>query len=393
MKSLSTYLFSIYISSAFIALGQDIVQVTGGTFTMGSNDAADNGASPTHTVTLGSFNIDKYEVTYEKWGDVYNWGLTHGYTDLVRGSNGYNPVGSNNPVTGVNWYDIVKWCNARSEKEGLTPVYCTDSTRAAVYRIGDIDLVIDAVKWTEHGYRLPTEAEWEFAARGGNSSAGYIYSGGNTKGDVAWYSANSGASTHTVGTKAANELGIYDMSGNLYEWCWDWYGDYLGTALSDPKGAASGRGRVMRGGSFYYDDGSFRVAYRGVDGVLSNYRSYGTYGFRCAQTMGSGSGIGRNSQVIPADFSVSQNYPNPFNPSTILQYSIPERSRVSISIYNTLGQMVSETVNETKDAGYYEHSFNASHLASGVYFYRIEAVSEQREGRIYVNTKKMLLMR
>jgi formylglycine-generating enzyme required for sulfatase activity len=393
MRSLSAYLFALCITSAFIALGQDVVLVTGGTFTMGSNDAADNGASPTHAVTLGSFNMDKYEVTYEKWGDVYAWGLTHGYTDLVRGTNGYNPAGSNNPETGVNWYDIAKWCNARSEKEGLTPVYYTDNTRASVYRTGDIDLPIDAVKWTERGYRLPTEAEWEFAARGGNSSAGYLYSGSNTKGDVAWYGANSGSSTHTVGTKAANELGIYDLSGNIYEWCWDWYGNYVGTPQTDPKGPASGNGRAMRGGSFFYDDGSGRVAYRGVDFVISNNRSYGAYGFRCVQTIGTGSGIGRNSRMIPADFCVSQNYPNPFNPSTILQYSIPERSRVSISIYNTLGQMVSETVGETKDAGYYEHSFNASHLASGVYFYRIAAVSEQNEGRIYVDTKKMLLMR
>ena len=104
--------------------------------------------------------------------------------------------------------------------------------------------------WTANGYRLPTEMEWQFAARGGNQSHGYTYSGSNTVGDVAWYYSNSGSTTHTVGTKAANELGIFDMTGNVWEWVWDIYGDYPGDAQTDPHGATSGSNRVYRGGSW-----------------------------------------------------------------------------------------------------------------------------------------------
>jgi formylglycine-generating enzyme required for sulfatase activity len=265
---------------------QDIVQVTGGTFTMGSNNTNDYGASPSHSVTLGSFSIDKYEITYEKWIQVVTWGATHGYIDLPAGQNGYIPNGINNPVTQVNWYDIIKWCNARSEKDSLIPVYYMDNTQATVYRTGQLDLASDAVKWTANGYSLPTEAEWEFAARGGKNSQGYIYSGSNTIDNVAWYYSNSGMITHTIGTKSSNELGIYDMSGNVAEWCWDWYGTYSSIAQTEPKGATNGTTRVVRGGSFFgngsSDDGGCRVAYRDFRGVIPNYRG-NYYGFRCVQ--------------------------------------------------------------------------------------------------------------
>jgi formylglycine-generating enzyme required for sulfatase activity len=260
-----------------------VVPVTGGTFQMGSNDAIDIGASPPHSVTLSSFSIDKYEVTYEKWTEVYNWGLTHGYTDLPVGENGYYQSGTNNPITMVNWYDILKWCNARSEKDGLTPVYYTDNTQASVYRTGQLSLASDAVKWTANGYRLPTEAEWEFAARGGKQTHGYTYSGSNTIDNVAWYYSNSGSTTHTIGTKSANELGIYDMSGNVFEWCWDLYGTYPSDAETDPKGATrSGTimSRVMRGGWFLDSNGDLcRVA-----GRVGNYPgNRSSAGFRCVQ--------------------------------------------------------------------------------------------------------------
>ncbi len=250
-----------------------MVAVGGGSFT-----------ANTTRVDMSGFSIDKCEVTYELWTAVKTWGAAHGYTDLYAGYNGVSPVGSNNPVTGVSWYDIVKWCNARSEKDGLAPVYYTKSADTPPYvtRSGDsFDLLPD---WTANGYRLPTEAEWEFAAGGGANSHGYIYSGSNSVGDVAWYDGNSGSATHTVGGKSANELGIYDMSGNVLEWCWDWYDDtdaYPVGGTTDPKGpTAAQRYRVVRGGSFYHDGSHCRSAVRSVDDPTVRR---GLNGFRCVQ--------------------------------------------------------------------------------------------------------------
>jgi formylglycine-generating enzyme required for sulfatase activity len=249
-----------------------MVAVAGGTFTAGST-----------LVTISSFKMDKYEVTYELWIDVRNWALTHGYTDLPTGRNGFSPVGTNNPVTEVNWYDVVKWCNARSEKDGYSPVYHTDKTLSVIYRTGRINVDVEAVKWTANGYRLPTECEWEFAARGGTRTHGYTFSGGNVLAEVAWCSSNSGNSTHPVGQKKANELGIHDMSGNVYEWCWDYFGSaYPVGGASDPKGplTAQNNARVLRGGPFYCNEMGGSVVYRSYD-APSN-RSV-TYGFRCVQ--------------------------------------------------------------------------------------------------------------
>jgi formylglycine-generating enzyme required for sulfatase activity len=194
--------------------------------------------------------------------------LTNGYTDLPVGRNGYNGS-TNHPATEVNWYDAVKWCNARSERDGLTPAYYTDNTFSAVYQTGQLDLAPDAVKWTANGYCLPTEAEWEFAARGGMKSQGYIYSGSNNLDSVGWYVSNSSDNTHPVSTKGANELGIYDMSGNVMEWCWDWIGAYSSTAQTDPKGPTSGYFRVYRGGSFSLNDS--RVAERVSSPAIVRY--------------------------------------------------------------------------------------------------------------------------
>jgi formylglycine-generating enzyme required for sulfatase activity len=228
-------------------------------------------------------------VTYELWTEVRDWSLAHGYTDLPAGQNGCSPalldnVGSNNPVTMVNWFDVVKWCNARSEKDGLTPVYYTDSTQSSIYRTGQIDINIDAVKWTANGYRLPTECEWEYAARGGNQTHDYMYSGSyDDLDEVAWYKNNSGDSTHPVGQKKANELGIYDMSGNVDEWCWDWYGyAYPSGVTTDLKGPTTTKSmRVARGGSMgdLGYDSPCRVDCRGAYPI----DRYCFVGFRCVR--------------------------------------------------------------------------------------------------------------
>jgi formylglycine-generating enzyme required for sulfatase activity len=204
----------------------------------------DGDEQPVHPVRVSGFYMSKYEVTQEEWGEL-------------MGNNPSNFKGRKLPVENVSWYDAIDYCNRRSIKEGLIPVY----TRSG-----------DAVTWNRsaNGYRLPTEAEWEYAARGGVQSRGYVYAGSNNAGDVGWYDGNSGSKTHDVGTKGGNELGLYDMSGNVWEWCWDWYGGYrLPVNLynepltqTDPVGPDSGSDRVLRGGSWANYAQILRSAYR-----------------------------------------------------------------------------------------------------------------------------------
>jgi uncharacterized repeat protein (TIGR02543 family) len=184
---------------------------------------------------VDGFFMAKTEVTWGEWQTVRSWAAANGYDIGDVGAGG----GPNRPVTNVSWYQAIKWCNARSEKEGLTQVYKVDTS---VYRTGDAVPTLDSAA---NGYRLPSEKEWEFAARGGVKTNGYEYSGSNDINAVAWYSSNSGSSTQDVATKLANELGLSDMSGNVWEWCFDIF---------------SGSNRVYRGGSWYDVASGCRVA-------------------------------------------------------------------------------------------------------------------------------------
>jgi formylglycine-generating enzyme required for sulfatase activity len=216
----------------------DMVRVSGGTFMMGSpgNEANRQSNEEQHQVTVGSFLIGKYEVTQKEWIEV-------------MGSNPSYFKGDNLPVEQVSWDEVIEYCNKRSVKEGLMPAYTVSGT---------------TVTWNRSasGYRLPTEEEWEFAARGGSGAGYLIYAGSNSVDSVGWYWDNSGSKTHPVGTKAANGLGLYDMSGNVWEWCWDWYGAYSTSSVTDPMGASSGSYRVFRGGSWSFSGQYLRSAYR-----------------------------------------------------------------------------------------------------------------------------------
>ena len=203
---------------------RNMVYVEGGTFIMGATAEQKNTEKreePAHSVTLSSFYIGKYEVTQSLW-------------KAVMGSNPSNRKGDNLPVENVSWNDCQTFLRKLNAMTGKN-------------------------------FRLPTEAEWEYAARGGNRSRGYQYSGSKKIDDVAWYRNNSGSKTHNVGTKAPNELGIYDMSGNVWEWCQDWYGDYHGYSQTNPTGPSSGSDRVNRGGGWDYDARICRVAYRSLN--------------------------------------------------------------------------------------------------------------------------------
>ncbi|MDD2331302.1 MAG: SUMF1/EgtB/PvdO family nonheme iron enzyme, partial [Candidatus Cloacimonetes bacterium] len=263
----SKYAFNI---SKVVSAPAIMVYVEGGTFQMGSNSASNE--KPVHQVTLSSYYIGKYEVTQKEWQEV-------------MGSNPSYWKGDNLPVEKVSWYDVLVYCNKRSLKEGLTPCYSIsgnsepsrwDSVPSA--RNSTWDAV--TCNWSANGYRLPTEAEWEYAARGGNKSKGYRYSGSNDIKSVAWYWENSGKKTHSVGGKQANELGIYDMSGNVLEWCWDGYNEsyYSKSESRDPRGSGSGKSRVQRGSSWSGNDYSCRVAYRASGRDPENGFSYD--GFR-----------------------------------------------------------------------------------------------------------------
>lgn len=189
----------------------EMVHVEGGTFSMGATseqEDADSNEVPVHSVTLNSYYIGKTEVTQALW-------------QAVMGSNPSNFKGADLPVECVSWNDCQEFIQKLNRLTG-------------------------------RNFRLPTEAEWEFACRGGNNSRGYKYSGSNDIDNVAWYWDNSGGKTHPVGTKAPNELGIYDMSGNVWEWCSDWYADYTSYSQTDPTGPQSGSNRVYRGGSWYF---------------------------------------------------------------------------------------------------------------------------------------------
>jgi formylglycine-generating enzyme required for sulfatase activity len=237
----------------------NMVYVEGGTFNMGSNDYDDE--KPVHKVSVSSFYIGKYEVTQKEWREV-------------MGSSPSYFKGDDIPVENVSWYDVIEYCNQRSLREGLNPCYTIDKSKkdSNNSNSGDELKWSVSVNWQANGYRLPTEAEWEYAARGGNKSRGFKYSGSDDISSVAWYYDNSYAKgdkhsdygTHKAGTKAANELGIYDMSGNVYEWCWDWYdeGYYGKSQSSDPIGAGSGSYRVVRGGSWSTIPVGLRVCYR-----------------------------------------------------------------------------------------------------------------------------------
>jgi formylglycine-generating enzyme required for sulfatase activity len=273
--------------------------IPAGLFQMGDNLDEETDA-PVHPVYVSAFYMDKYDVTYALWQQVYNWAIAHGYIFYSAGSG----KAANHPVQTIYWNDAVMWCNARSEMEGRTPAYYTDPTKTTVYRGGYVIMGNDCVIWNA-GYRLPTEAEWEKAARGGLS--GQRFPWGNT---ISWSQANyytyqpgyysydlnptagfypplvTGNYPYTspVDYFAPNGYGLYDMEGNVLQWCWDWYdAGYASGPQTDPQGPTSGTYREARGGAYFDYAPSCQTANRGYQ-PPSNRDNY--IGFRSVLSPG-----------------------------------------------------------------------------------------------------------
>jgi formylglycine-generating enzyme len=283
----------------------DMAQIAGGPFQMGDQSNPLVGYSderPVHTVQVSTFYMAKYEVTKELWDEVRAWVIANGRGyDLAVGNGSYASKGVNHPVHSITWYDMVKWCNARSEKENLTPCY---TVAGLTYKTGQNSAVF--CNFAANGYRLPTEAEWEKAARGGasgknfpwgtdtishqqanyraSSSSNYDLSGAVNNYHPTWSNNNNGVYPYSspVGTFAPDPVyGLYDMAGNMREWCWDWYGSYTAGSQTDPRGPASGSDRVGRGGGWF----NYAISCRAANRSSNTPTSTNFYiGFRIARS-------------------------------------------------------------------------------------------------------------
>ncbi|MCL2765986.1 MAG: formylglycine-generating enzyme family protein [Treponema sp.] len=260
MKKITVLIFTLcFIVTGLAAQQNNMVRINGGTFTMGSpaNEAGRDNDEIQRQVTLSSFQMSMYPVTQREYQEI-------------MGTNPSHFKGDNLPVENVTWFDAIEYCIRRSQREGLTPAYTmTNRVPASGYPITDAAV---SVNWNANGYRLPTEAEWEYACRAGTTTP--FNTGNNITTDQANYDGNNPYNnnakgeyrrrTMPVGSFSANAWGLYDMHGNVWEWCWDWYGTYATGAQTNPTGAVSGSFRVIRGGSWSYRGQSLRSACRSI---------------------------------------------------------------------------------------------------------------------------------
>jgi formylglycine-generating enzyme required for sulfatase activity len=259
------YLARVTAKASVVIDDSLMVLIPSGTFQMGNTGtySGNSNEKPVHSVTISrDFLMSKYEVTQKKYEEV-------------MGTNPSSFKGDKLPVETVSWYEAVDFCNKLSEKEGLQPCYS-----------GSSDAIV--CDWNANGYRLPTEAEWEYACKAGSTTD--FYNGNLIYPDyspldpnldnIGWYYGNSGNTTKEVGLKTPNNFGLYDMSGNVWEWCWDWYSSYTNTAVTDPTGPTGGSYRVSRGGSWLNNANRCRSAYRNDTPELRDYR----LGFRVVST-------------------------------------------------------------------------------------------------------------
>jgi len=282
------------------SLQREMKKVPGGSYVMGDTSALEQSALPVHNVNLATYFMDKFEVTVADWKTVVTWANEHGY-DLPL-ANTFNPP-ANHPAPGISWYEAVKWCNARSEMEGRVPAYYTDTAITQVYRTGVQDLSDAHVNWAGNGYRLPTEAEWEKACRGGLQ--GKLYGWGDedpiTRANHWQYLVAQGRSQDAYpistpvgyfdgtqdggGPDAGNGYGLYDMTGNAWEWCWDRNAPYAADTVYEPKGPNAGNERIARGGSWWNNTSDLLNPHR-YPFPPAGESVYGQISFRCMRPAG-----------------------------------------------------------------------------------------------------------